>query len=191
MPTCPALQCGECPGINAFHCEGRGWVLSADEVNKIEFRGTHANIRYSCPSSALLSLAASAQQSPAECKQSSNHLAMGLPLLSLKVVHMRRRPTGLIRVDFHDGETLSFNPLVTTIQHIILGTHYIDHYGTLHVRSSHSGLSTKVKFKEPVIGPPQHKVCLQSFVVHVNSCLRTSEAHTVKNQIGTVRAVSK
>ena len=43
------VQCGECPGINAFHCEGRGWVLSADEVNKIEFRGTHANIRYRLP----------------------------------------------------------------------------------------------------------------------------------------------
>lgn len=41
---CP-VQCGECPGINAFHCEGRGWVLSADEVNKIEFRGLYANIR--------------------------------------------------------------------------------------------------------------------------------------------------
>jgi len=40
-----ALQCGECPGINAFHCEGRGWVLSADEINKIEFRGQYANIR--------------------------------------------------------------------------------------------------------------------------------------------------
>ena len=70
------------------------------------------------------------------------------------------RPTGLIRVDFHDGETLSFNPLVTTIQHIILGTHYIDHYGTLHVRSTRSGLSAKVRFKEPVLGPPQHKVHL-------------------------------
>ncbi|CAK0783406.1 hypothetical protein CVIRNUC_006605 [Coccomyxa viridis] len=105
-------KCGECPGINAFHCEGRGWVLSADETNKIEFRGQYANIR----------------------------------------------PSGLIQIDFHDGESFSFNPLVTTVQHIILGTHYIDHYGTLHVRSSLSGLSSKIKFKEPVIGPPQHKV---------------------------------
>ena len=70
---------------------------------------------------------------------------------------MQCRPTGLIRVDFYDGETLSFNPLVTTIQHIILGSHYIDHYGTLHVQSSLSAVSTKVKFKEPVIGPPLHK----------------------------------
>ena len=78
---------------------------------------------------------------------------------------MQCRPTGLIRVDFHDGETLSFNPLVTTIQHIILGSHYIDHYGTLHVRSSCSALSTKVRFKEPVIGPPQHKVQFRSLKV--------------------------
>ena len=42
-----ALQCGECPGVNAFYCEGRGWVLSADEMNKIEFRGQYANIRCS------------------------------------------------------------------------------------------------------------------------------------------------
>ena len=44
MPAC-ALQCGECPGVNAFYCEGRGWVLSADEMNKMEFRGQYANIR--------------------------------------------------------------------------------------------------------------------------------------------------
>ena len=77
MPICWDLlvQCGECPGINAFHCEGRGWVLSADEMNKIEFRGQYANIR----------------------------------------------PTGLVRVDFQDGETYQWNPLVTVIQHIILG----------------------------------------------------------------------
>lgn len=31
--------------MNAFYCEGRGWMLSADEMNKIEFRGQYANIR--------------------------------------------------------------------------------------------------------------------------------------------------
>ena len=31
-------QCAECPGLQAFHCEGRRWVFSADEQNKIEFR---------------------------------------------------------------------------------------------------------------------------------------------------------
>ena len=68
------------------------------------------------------------------------------------------RPTGLIRIDFHDGESFSWNPLVTTIQHLIVGSAYIDHYGTLHVRSSQTDLSTRVKFKEPWIGSPNHKV---------------------------------
>lgn len=31
--------------MNAFLCEGRGWVLSVDEMNKMEFRGQYANIR--------------------------------------------------------------------------------------------------------------------------------------------------
>ena len=44
-PYALRLQCGECPGVNAFYCEGRGWVLSADEMNKMEFRGQYANIR--------------------------------------------------------------------------------------------------------------------------------------------------
>ena len=167
MPRALSLQCGECPGINAFHCEGRGWVLSADEVNKIEFRGTHANIRCARPPSALLSQATSVHSS-AEMPQAAAQVATRPPLTVLRTAHMPCRPTGLIRVDFHDGETLSFNPLVTTIQHIILGSHYIDHYGTLHVQSSRSALSTKVKFREPVIGPPQHKVYLQTLMVHAS-----------------------
>lgn len=64
----------------------------------------------------------------------------------------------MIRVDFLDGETFSFNPIVTTIQHILVGQEYIDHFGTVHLQSSQSALSTKVKFKEPVLGPSQHKV---------------------------------
>lgn len=37
--------------MNAFLCEGRGWVLSCDEMNKMEFRGQYANIRYLEPHS--------------------------------------------------------------------------------------------------------------------------------------------
>lgn len=68
------------------------------------------------------------------------------------------RPTGLIRVDFHDGETFSFNPLVTTVQHLIVGSAYIDHYGTINLCSTHTALSTKVKFKEPLLSSANHKV---------------------------------
>ena len=62
------MQCGECPGINAFHCEGRGWVLSADEVNKIEFRGTHANIRCARLTSALQTGTINADPCYADCE---------------------------------------------------------------------------------------------------------------------------
>ena len=39
------LQCDDNPGVNALHVEGRGWVLSGDEMNVIEYRGLYANIR--------------------------------------------------------------------------------------------------------------------------------------------------
>ena len=39
------MQCSDVPGVNAYHVEGRGWVLSGDELNFVEFRGQHANIR--------------------------------------------------------------------------------------------------------------------------------------------------
>ena len=39
------LQCDDNPGVNALHVEGRGWVLSGDEKNAIEYRGLYANIR--------------------------------------------------------------------------------------------------------------------------------------------------
>ena len=39
------LQCDDNPGVNALHVEGRGWVLSGDEKNAVEYRGLYANIR--------------------------------------------------------------------------------------------------------------------------------------------------
>ena len=95
-------------------------------------------------------------------------------LQACKGMGSERRPTGLIRVDFHDGETFSWNPLVTTIQHLIVGSAYIDHYGTLHVRSSRSDLSAKVKFKEPWVGSPNHKVPLRPYPAQLPPSLRGS-----------------
>ena len=37
------MQCAD--KVNAYHVEGRGWVLSGDELNVVEFRGQHCNIR--------------------------------------------------------------------------------------------------------------------------------------------------
>ena len=61
------------------------------------------------------------------------------------------RPTGLIRIDFYDGEEFRWNPLVTIVQHIILGTHYLDHNGTLHIQSSAARHASRIRFKEPFI----------------------------------------
>ena len=136
-------------------------MLSADETNKIEFRGQYANIRC-LPLLQLLSCSLYGCLLSSCCSLAGIHHP-ALPCYRCSVArsasqHLQRRPSGLIQIDFHDGESFSFNPLVTTVQHIILGTQYIDHSGNLHVRSSLSGLSSRIKFKEPVIGPPQHKV---------------------------------
>ncbi|KAK9823049.1 hypothetical protein WJX81_003835, partial [Elliptochloris bilobata] len=98
-------KCAECPGQQAFVCEGRRWVFSADEQNKIEFRGNYANWR----------------------------------------------PTALLSVKFWDSEELEWQPLLTTVSHILIGKLSIHHTGTLHVHGSTSGLASKTVFREPLL----------------------------------------
>lgn len=38
---------------------------------------------------------------------------------------------------------------MTVVQHIILGTHYLDHVGTLYIRSSAAPQASSIRFKEP------------------------------------------
>ena len=64
---------------------------------------------------------------------------------------MLRRPTALLRVVFWDGEELQWNPLLTTVNHIIVGRLSISHTGTLHVRGTKGGLASKTVFKEPLL----------------------------------------
>ena len=134
--------------MNAFYCEGRGWVLSADEMNKMEFRGQYANIRcwnqgqhvlmsrHGIISFYLCQISSPVLTCPKErpaCTLNAVMTKLG-QLWSSHVVKTNKkqdmvlkahtaqcRPTGLVRVDFHDGEEFSWNPLVTVIQHIILG----------------------------------------------------------------------
>ena len=47
---------------------------------------------------------------------------------------------------------------MTTVQHLVVGKAYIDHYGTMHIRSSLSSLSAQVKYGEPLFGASTHKV---------------------------------
>ena len=77
-----------------------------------------------------------------------------------------------MRVDFHDGEEFQWNPLVTVIQHIILGKPYIDHNGTLHVRSTSSGYAARLRFKEPFLAfsdkqVHQVRACKTAACLHV------------------------
>lgn len=37
------------------------------------------------------------------------------------------------------------------MQHIILGTHYLDHNGTLHIQTSAASHASRVRFKEPFL----------------------------------------
>lgn len=61
------------------------------------------------------------------------------------------RPTALLRVVFWDGEELQWNPLLTTVNHIIVGKLSISHTGTLHVRGGKGGLASKTVFREPLL----------------------------------------
>ena len=72
------------------------------------------------------------------------------------------RPTALLRVVFWDGEELQWNPLLTTVNHIIIGKLSISHTGTLHVRGGKGGLASKTVFKDALLAarrtvrlPPQ------------------------------------
>ena len=52
---------------------------------------------------------------------------------------------------FRDGEELQWNPLLTTVNHIIIGKLSITHTGTLHVRGSKGGLASKTVFKDAML----------------------------------------
>ena len=52
---------------------------------------------------------------------------------------------------FWDGEELQWNPLLTTVNHIIIGKLSITHTGTLHVRGSKGGLASKTVFKDAML----------------------------------------
>ena len=52
---------------------------------------------------------------------------------------------------FWDGEQFDWQPLLTTVNHIIIGKLTIHHTGTLHLRGGAGGLTSKTVFSEPVI----------------------------------------
>eukprot|EP00239_Pterosperma_sp_CCMP1384_P003102 CAMPEP_0197851626 /NCGR_PEP_ID=MMETSP1438-20131217/18476_1 /TAXON_ID=1461541 /ORGANISM="Pterosperma sp., Strain CCMP1384" /LENGTH=824 /DNA_ID=CAMNT_0043465293 /DNA_START=243 /DNA_END=2717 /DNA_ORIENTATION=+ len=56
-------------------------------------------------------------------------------------------PVGVQQVTFHDGEIITWQKVSTTINNLIIGNMYVDHYGTMKIRSS-DGPVAKLKFKE-------------------------------------------
>lgn len=57
------------------------------------------------------------------------------------------KPLGRIEVRFADGEVITWNKVVTTINNLIMGKLYIEHGGTMRVTSSVCPLEARVKFK--------------------------------------------
>ena len=57
-------------------------------------------------------------------------------------------PHGVLRVSFADGESFQWHKVVSSIHNLIIGKLYIDHYGTMRIKSSRAGLKCKLKFKE-------------------------------------------
>jgi hypothetical protein len=56
-------------------------------------------------------------------------------------------PLGTIEARFSDGEVVRWSKVTTTINNLIIGKLYVDHYGTMKLQSS-EGLLAKAKFKE-------------------------------------------
>lgn len=52
-----------------------------------------------------------------------------------------------LQVRFSDGEVVRWHKVTTTINNLIIGKLYVDHYGTMKLQSS-EGLLAKAKFKE-------------------------------------------
>ncbi|XP_024526825.1 oxysterol-binding protein-related protein 1B isoform X1 [Selaginella moellendorffii] len=56
-------------------------------------------------------------------------------------------PVGVLTLQFDDGETFQWSKVTSSINNIILGKLYVDHYGTMRIQGNR-GLSCKLKFKE-------------------------------------------
>lgn len=58
------------------------------------------------------------------------------------------RNSGVLRVEFDDGDVYVWSKVTTSINNLVLGKIYIDHGGIMRVRGLSSGLTMRVRFKE-------------------------------------------
>ncbi|KAH8961162.1 hypothetical protein BDL97_05G036600 [Sphagnum fallax] len=71
-------------------------------------------------------------------------------------------PVGTITVQFDDGEVFQWSKVTTSINNLILGKLYVDHYGTMRIQGNRE-LSCRLKFKEQsIVDRTPHQV--QGFV---------------------------
>ncbi|KAJ3669503.1 hypothetical protein LUZ60_011453 [Juncus effusus] len=56
-------------------------------------------------------------------------------------------PIGTLTVEFDDGEIFTWSKVTTTINNLILGTPYCNHYGTMHIKGNRQ-FSCQLEFKE-------------------------------------------
>ena len=56
--------------------------------------------------------------------------------------------TSCVQVKFHDGETMTWNKVTTTINNLILGKIYVEFSGTMRVQSDACTTEVRVKFKD-------------------------------------------
>ncbi|KAK3427552.1 hypothetical protein EUGRSUZ_F03748 [Eucalyptus grandis] len=59
-------------------------------------------------------------------------------------------PTGVLTIEFDDGEIFQWSKVTTSIYNLILGKLYCEHYGTMRIQGNR-GYSCKLKFKEQSI----------------------------------------
>jgi len=57
-------------------------------------------------------------------------------------------PEGVLRLDFDDGDSYSWNKVTTTINNLILGKIYVDHGGIMKIRCHGINMSARIRFKE-------------------------------------------
>jgi hypothetical protein len=80
-------------------------------------------------------------------------------------------------VRFSDGEVVRWHKVTTTINNLIIGKLYVDHYGTMKLKSS-EGLLAKAKFKEQsFMEKNPHQVRQQALAV-VRDCAPSARFST-------------
>lgn len=58
------------------------------------------------------------------------------------------RPEGVLKLDFEDGDSYTWNKVTTSINNLILGKIYVDHGGVMKIRNPGNNMVAKIRFKE-------------------------------------------